>query len=42
MEMSKRATAAEMKRLGSPHTYTDGAIDLPVLTPETVAENERE
>lgn len=40
LELAKRATAKEYKRLGAPHTYLDGSVDRPLLTNETVMENQ--
>lgn len=34
--MMRRATAGELKRLATPHRFSDGVVDQPVLTPDTV------
>ena len=36
VELMKRSVAKETERLGASHTYDDGSIDQPLLTPETV------
>lgn len=35
-ELMRLACEKEKERLSSPHTYSDGVVDLPILTPETV------
>ncbi len=39
MEKMRLATLKEKERLSALHQYTDGEIDRPLLTPETVKEN---
>jgi hypothetical protein len=39
--LMKKAIAKEKARLGSFHTYLDGAVDIPFLTPETILEKEQ-
>jgi hypothetical protein len=38
MELVRLAVEKEAKRLGSPHTYADGNVDRPILSPDTVGE----
>jgi hypothetical protein len=40
IEIMKLAASKEYKRLSNPHTYMDGVVDLPLLTPETVLQFE--
>jgi predicted transcriptional regulator len=36
IEMMKRASNAEYKRLATPHKYMDGVVDQPLLTPDSL------
>ena len=40
LEIIKLATAKSYNKLSQYHTYQDGTVDIPFLTPESVLEQE--